>query len=196
MRGGRLKDDVAGFLYDGDYMRGYNSEARSVVEIMALGPLRVHIIRDGGGPTAVISSPESPDEKARSVMVETGGRATVLFVPEQFEEHLLRSMLEPSKDIDEKYLSYTFVLDSGKVITGMIVEETPETIQIVIDPLAKDSATVLQKDEIEQRQKSNISLMPQGLLDKLSREEILDLLAYAYAKGDQQHKLFMEHQDH
>ena len=125
-----------------------------------------------------------------------GPDLTQLDVKKQTIQHMLRSMLEPSKDIDEKYLSYTFVLDSGKVITGMIVEETPEVVKVVIDPLAKDSETVLQKDEIEERQKSVISLMPQGLLDKLSREEILDLLAYAYAKGDEKHKLFMEHQGH
>ncbi len=59
---GRLQDDVAGFLYDGDYIRGYGPDARSVVEILALGPLRVHIVR------------------------ELGGRATVLFIPERFEE--------------------------------------------------------------------------------------------------------------
>ncbi len=86
--GGRLKIDVAGFLYDGGHIRGYSPDARSVVEIMALGSLRVHIMRDEGGPTAIVSSPKLPNEKARVVMVETGGRATVLFVPEQFEERL------------------------------------------------------------------------------------------------------------
>ena len=32
--------------------------------------------------------------------------------------------------------------------------------------------------------------MPKGLANKLSREEILDLLAYVYARGDMKHKLF------
>jgi hypothetical protein len=85
---GRLQDDVAGFLYDGDYIRGHNTDVRSVVEIMALGSLRIHILRDEGGPTAVISSPKLAGEKSRVVMVKTDGRATVLFVPEQFEEQL------------------------------------------------------------------------------------------------------------
>ena len=85
---GRLQDDVAGFLYDDDYVRGFNPEARSVVEIMALGPLRIHILREKGGSATVIFSPKLPGEKARSAMVDTGGRATVLFVPEQFEAQL------------------------------------------------------------------------------------------------------------
>ena len=33
--------------------------------------------------------------------------------------------------------------------------------------------------------------MPLGLLNKLSREEILDLLAYVYARGDKSHSLIM-----
>lgn len=59
---GRLQDDVAGFLYDGAYVRGYNPDARSVVEIMELGPLRVQVMR------------------------ENDSRATALFIPERFEE--------------------------------------------------------------------------------------------------------------
>ncbi len=85
---GRLHDEVAGFLYDGDYIRGYNPDARSVVEIMALGPLRVHVVRDEGGPLAVVSSPKPAGEKWQIVLGDTGGRATVLFLPEQFEEQL------------------------------------------------------------------------------------------------------------
>jgi len=83
---GRLEDDVAGFLYDGDFVRTYNPDARSVVEIMALGRLLIRIVREKGGPTAVISSPKLPDEKARVLMIDTGGRVTVLFIPERFEE--------------------------------------------------------------------------------------------------------------
>ena len=111
-------------------------------------------------------------------------------------EHILRSILEPSKDIDEKYQSYTFLLDSGKVITGMIVEETEDVVKVVVDPLAKDAATIIQKNEIEERTKSQVSLMPLGLLDKLSREEILDLIGYVYAGGNKDDKLFMDHANH
>jgi len=38
-----------------------------------------------------------------------------------------------------------------------------------------------------------LSLMPMGLLNKLTQEEILDLVAYVYAKGDKKHMLFMDH---
>ena len=34
------------------------------------------------------------------------------------------------------------------------------------------------------------SAMPKGLLDKLTREEILDLLAYVYSRGDAKSKVY------
>ena len=121
---------------------------------------------------------------------ELGPDLTKLEPAKQTAEHLLRSICEPSKEIVEKYQSHTFLLDSGKVVTGMIVEETPALVKVMIDPLAKCEPTVVQKSEIDERTKSTTSIMPAGLLNKLSREEILDLMAYVIARGDRQHPLF------
>ncbi len=114
----------------------------------------------------------------------------------QTTEHILQSILEPSKEIDKKYLPNAIILESGKVITGMVVEETPELVKVVVDPLAKAAPTVIRKSEIEARKTLTTSIMPKGLLDKLSREEILDLIAYVYARGDKKHMLFGKHGDH
>ncbi|MFO0816439.1 MAG: PVC-type heme-binding CxxCH protein [Pirellulales bacterium] len=111
-------------------------------------------------------------------------------------DHLLRSIVEPSKEIDEKYQSHVFVLDSGKTVTGMIVAETPTEVKVLVDPLAKGEPAVLAKSEIEERRKSTASIMPQGLLNKLTREEILDLVAYVLAGGDKKHALYGDHQHH
>ncbi len=108
-------------------------------------------------------------------------------------EHILRSILEPSKDIEEKYQSYLFAMDSGKQLTGMIMEENDDEFKIVIDPLAKDKTTSLPKEEVEAYKKSKLSIMPVGLMNKLTREEILDLIAYVFAKGNKKHMLFSDH---
>lgn len=109
-------------------------------------------------------------------------------------EHILRSIIEPSKEIAEKYQSNTFILTSGKVVTGMVVEETDKQVKVLIDPLAKAAPLVIAKTDIEDRVKSPLSIMPLGLLNKLTEEEILDLIAYVYAKGDKKDMLFkMDH---
>jgi putative heme-binding domain-containing protein len=104
--------------------------------------------------------------------------------------HILRSLLEPSKDIDDKFASSTFLMMDGRTITGMVMEEDDNDVKIIVDPLAKDKLTVLPLDEIEDRTKSKISQMPAGMVDKLSREEIIDLIAYVISKGDMKHKVF------
>ena len=68
-----------------------------------------------------------------------------------------------------------------------------DVVKVVIDPVAKGKPTAIKKSQIEERVKSKVSLMPQGLINKLSREEILDLVAYVFARGDKKHKLFKEH---
>ncbi|MFM2094955.1 MAG: hypothetical protein RIS70_2079, partial [Planctomycetota bacterium] len=110
-------------------------------------------------------------------------------------EHILRSILEPSKEIAEKYQSNTIVLTSGKVITGLIVQESPTELKVLVDPLAKGEPTAIPLAEIDERTKSPVSIMPQGLLSKLTREEILDLLAYVYTRADKKHMLYGDH-DH
>jgi putative heme-binding domain-containing protein len=109
---------------------------------------------------------------------------------------ILRDIVEPSAKINEKYYSYQFELSSGKLVTGLILEETKETVKVIENPLAKSAPLVLKVKDIESRKKSDVSLMPKGLLDKLTREEILDLVAYVIARGDPKHKLFQGAHEH
>ena len=126
--------------------------------------------------------------------LEVGPDLTKIDPKKSSRDHILRSLIEPSKVIVEKYQSNTFILDSGKVVTGMVVEETATQVRVLIDPLAKAAPLVIDKDSIDERVKSPVSIMPKGLLSKLTEEEILDLVAYIFAKGDKKHMLF--HMDH
>jgi len=115
----------------------------------------------------------------------------------KFKSHdVLKELLDPSARINEKFQSFTFELDSGRVVTGLILEETPEAIKVIENPLASQEPLVIKPSEIEQRVKSTSSIMPKGLLDKLSREEILDLIAYVLARGKADHPLFQQSSGH
>ena len=48
------------------------------------------------------------------------------------------------------------------------------------------------KADIEDRAESNTSLMPHGLLNTLTKQEILDLLAYLESGGDRTYRAFRE----
>src|SRR5205823_5989712 len=67
-------------------------------------------------------------------------------------KEVLLDLLEPSARINEKYYSYTFGLTSGKVVTGLILEETPDMVKVIENPLAKTQALELKKSDILERQ--------------------------------------------
>ncbi|MEZ6031616.1 MAG: hypothetical protein R3C17_00810 [Planctomycetaceae bacterium] len=50
------------------------------------------------------------------------------------------------------------------------------------------------KSNIDERTPSEVSIMPKGVLNKLTKEEILDLLAYVIGGGDKENVLFKGHE--
>ena len=113
--------------------------------------------------------------------------------PKYSPTDVLQHILEPSKKIDRKFQSNLFVMTSGKVISGLVVQEDSDTVHVVDNPTAPDKVRVLKKSDIDEREAGNVSIMPKGVLNKLTREEILDLLAFVVSKGDRKSKLFADH---
>jgi putative heme-binding domain-containing protein len=103
---------------------------------------------------------------------------------------ILKEILDPSAKINEKFQTWTFATDDGKVITGLVLEETPTIVKVIENPLAKAQPIEIPKSSIEQRLKSPLSIMPKGLLDKLTRDEIADLIAYVACRGNHESALF------
>jgi len=103
---------------------------------------------------------------------------------------ITRHILEPSLKIDEQYRSTTIVTDDGRAVTGLVVAETPSEVALVENPVAKAEPVRIPKSSIDERSVSPVSIMPKGLLDKLTRDEILDLVAYVAARGDDSNCLF------
>ena len=110
--------------------------------------------------------------------------------PKMTPTDVLKNVLEPSLKIDDKYRTYLFEMSTGKVVTGMVLEETADAVKVIENPLASSAPVVLRKSEITDRAKSPASIMPKGLLDKLTRDEILDLMAYVIARGDAKNPVF------
>jgi putative heme-binding domain-containing protein len=109
---------------------------------------------------------------------------------------IVKEILNPSEKINEKFQTWAIETQAGKVITGLILEETKDTIRIIENPLLKAEPIVLKPADIVERQKSATSVMPKGLFDKLTLDEILDLLAYVAARGDPKSPLFQGGHDH
>ncbi len=105
-------------------------------------------------------------------------------------------IIDPAKKIDDKYAMYRIVLDNEKVLTVMIVEEKDGVVKVIENPLASTKPLELKATTIVERKKLTTSIMPKGALDKLTRDEILDLLAYVWGKADPNAKFFGDHHKH
>jgi putative heme-binding domain-containing protein len=87
---------------------------------------------------------------------------------------ILESMVEPSKVISDQYKAVTVATTDGKVYTGMpVVLDGPNLVLLLSD----GTKVTLPKDEIDEKHESKVSVMPAGLIDTLSFQEIADLLA-------------------
>jgi putative heme-binding domain-containing protein len=97
---------------------------------------------------------------------------------------LVEAVVHPSKVVSDQYKASLVQTSDGKVFTGRIVSESPETIMIVTDPEDATKFAEIKRDTIEEILPSSESLMPKGLLDQLNEAEVLDLLAYTLSRGN------------
>ena len=96
---------------------------------------------------------------------------------------LLRQIVNPSAEIHKEFQTQMFVVDDGRVLTGLVVEETDDQVRLLTNLLKPDKIDTIRKSSIDERRIAEVSTMPAGLLDTYSAEEILDLLAYIQSAG-------------
>ncbi|MCA9172307.1 MAG: hypothetical protein KDB23_31795, partial [Planctomycetales bacterium] len=89
-------------------------------------------------------------------------------------DYVLESILEPGKKIKENYHSLIVETDEGKIVTGIKLRES-DTDLILRN--ADDQELHLPLSSIEHRADGG-SLMPQGLLDSLTRTELVNLVRF------------------
>jgi putative heme-binding domain-containing protein len=103
---------------------------------------------------------------------------------------LLESIVDPSKVISDQYAAVKIQTVDGKTIEGRIVNLNNDTIMINTDMLDPNAQARVRRKSIETVETSKVSMMPEGLLDTLKEDEILDLVAFLLSRGDRNHKMF------
>lgn len=105
---------------------------------------------------------------------------------------LIESIVHPNKQISDQYSATTFITLDGKVITGRVANLSGDNIMVQTNMLDPGNFTVIDTKMIDEQFPSKNSLMPQGLLDRLEEEEVLDLLAFLLSRGNRNSPLFRE----
>ena len=92
---------------------------------------------------------------------------------------LIQSILEPSREIAPQYVAWAFETHNGKVVTGMIVHEN-EGKTIVGN--SEGNTVELKTADIADRVPQRISVMPEKLVDRMTLQELRDLIAFLDAQ--------------
>jgi len=97
---------------------------------------------------------------------------------ENFNLHIVESLLDPSKAIRKGYETVSLQTTDGKIISGILVRETDAEIVLRdISELTKE--ITIQKADVEERAVSKKSIMPSGLVSTLAgQREFLDIVRY------------------
>jgi putative heme-binding domain-containing protein len=94
-------------------------------------------------------------------------------------EYIVDSVLLPNKNVKEGYNAVRIDLKDGKQVSGVKLRETPTEITLRD---AEDREVVVPKNKIDDS--ANVgSLMPEGLIDPLTRDELLDLVRFLSELG-------------
>jgi putative heme-binding domain-containing protein len=88
---------------------------------------------------------------------------------------LLESILKPGAKIAQGFETQVFVLTNGQILEGFVVREAGDEIEI---RNVQGIATVLPRADIDERSRRDISIMPNGLADNLTVQELAALLAF------------------
>jgi putative membrane-bound dehydrogenase-like protein len=89
-------------------------------------------------------------------------------------DYLLENLLDPSALVGRDYQLSVIGLRDGRLLTGIVLKEDDHSAAIQ----TANESLVLPKKEIRTRERSDLSMMPEGLLEKLADAEVLDLTAY------------------
>lgn len=90
-------------------------------------------------------------------------------------DYLLLNSVDPSYDVPAGYRMVTIVTADGRAVNGVVAEE--DGTRVVLKTVEQPRVVIL-KEDIELRKVSDKSMMPEGQLDKMKQQEVIDLVKY------------------
>jgi len=88
---------------------------------------------------------------------------------------LLYDILDPNRRVDPQYSEYIVVTKDGRLLNGLLVSETPQTVTL---NQPEGRQITVERSEIEELRSSNKSLMPEGIEKDVSIQQMADLIAF------------------
>lgn len=90
-------------------------------------------------------------------------------------DYILLNSVDPSFDVPAGYRMVTVLTADGRLINGVVAEE--DDAKLVLKT-PEQPRVVIAKSDIEDRKISDKSIMPDGQLDQMKPQEVIDLIKY------------------
>lgn len=90
-------------------------------------------------------------------------------------EAFLQNIIEPNREVNPQYVSYTIVTADERVLSGMIQSESAASVTLV---RGENQTDTIERSDIAEMKSSKLSLMPEGLEKQIDVQSMADLLAY------------------
>ena len=95
-------------------------------------------------------------------------------------EVMLLNIVNPNAYIRPEYVAYEAVTYDDQTLTGLLAESSSSSVTILD---RNNQRHVLARDGIKELTPSAVSLMPEGLLEALTPQQVMDLFAYLQGDG-------------
>lgn len=90
-------------------------------------------------------------------------------------EHILRSIIDPSAEIEKKYQGILIVTGDGEIKSGLQGNSNEDRIEIIDLEGTKHTYA---RDDVDEEKVLGKSIMPEGLLEEFTPQQAADLLAF------------------
>lgn len=94
-------------------------------------------------------------------------------------DYILQNMVDPNAVMPNEYRASTLETKDDRVITGIVKTQDDNSVTMIT---ANETVTIPRK-EIQSLKQNDLSMMPEGLLDALSEQEVRDLIYYLRQPG-------------
>jgi putative heme-binding domain-containing protein len=103
---------------------------------------------------------------------------------------ILESTINPNAVISDQYAATIFYLKDGTSLMGKLTNEDKNTYFVSQNPFAPDVLKELPKSQVTSKKLSDISIMMPGMINRLNKEELKDLMAYLVSGGNPDHEVY------
>jgi putative heme-binding domain-containing protein len=103
---------------------------------------------------------------------------------------LIDQVINPSKVINEQFAAVTVITTDGLAHTGIVVNLNGDSMTLNTDLTDPNKRVNVNRNRIDELIVSKTSPMPSGLFNRMTKDEVLDLLAYVLSGGDSKHDYF------